>query len=381
MANDNIDKGRFDVFYENASRGIFYQLTIATLLTFILWHNHIPPAICLGWLGIIIFLNAIRVLLLKVFHHTKLYQRRPGLTLLSFILILFILGVTWGMPYLFLLTHPSAMPERLVVLILGGMAIGGIPSLAPYLSVYLAYVLPMLLPIILRHTLLFDFDHTIFSSMLIIFLAMLVFTALHFHKLMMRTLSLDKKQGELVRELSRSNEQLKSAYIEIKKISRTDYLTGLANRLFFDETLEIEWKRAIREKTELSLLLIDIDNFKVMNDSFGHPEGDRYLKTIATLLLTAARRPGDFLARIGGDEFAIILPNTTLKNAAIIAENLRNSIFEYNQKNYENKNLSICIGLSNNAMNSSTEMLVCAADKYLYEAKSRGKNQVFSAQS
>jgi diguanylate cyclase (GGDEF)-like protein len=250
-------------------------------------------------------------------------------------------------------------------------AIGAIPSMAPYLPVYLGYILPMLLPVVIVNYLKFSVEHSIFATMAFLFIVMLIITATHFRKLMMKTITLDKKLQELVDQLSISIE-------EIKKISRTDPLTELPNRRSFDETLSTEWRRSARDKNELSLLLIDIDNFKVINDGFGHPEGDEYLKAAAKIMLSTLSRASDFLARIGGDEFAIILSNTPLSNALIIAENLRQIINEYNKKSYPDKNISISIGLSSNATQGSLQPLITDADRCLYKAKSLGKNRVIS---
>ncbi len=378
MANEDVEKSPYTIFYDNAPRGIAFQLLIAITISLIFLHNKVPLFSCFVWLGIIMAFNAIRIFFLITFYKKKRYQTHPRLTILIFSLIMLILGITWGSAYLFLWPDAQGMREGLVILTLGGMSIGAIPSLAPYLIVYLAYVLPMLTPVVFMYYMKFDFDYTLFSTMIVAFIAMVVMTAVHFQKLVLRTISLDQNQRNLLNQLSRSNKELISAYNEIKKLSRTDSLTDLPNRRFFDETLNREWARAMREKAELSLLLIDVDNFKVINDDLGHPEGDKYLRDISLIMKMAIKRPSDFLSRIGGDEFAVILTNTPLNNAHVVAENMRNSICEYNQKIYPEKNLSISIGLSSNLKQVNVQALINGADKCLYEAKSKGKNRVFS---
>lgn len=378
MLEQNLENGHFQVMHKNAARGIGFQFFIALLLGLIFLYHDLPLRELLTWLGLLLILNALRVGALFYFNQHEQLQKRNHLILTVFILLLFSIGLTWGAALFYLFPHTQGMRESLVVLTLGGMALGAIPSLAPYMSIYLAYILPMLTPILIANLFKFSTDYSIFSGMILTFMIMLVITALHFRNLMMRTLSFDQKEHELVTQLSHSNAQLKLAYQKIKKISRTDPLTGLANRRFFDEILTIEWARAEREKHPLSLLFIDVDNFKIINDEFGHPEGDKYLKKLALLMQAQMRRPGDFIARIGGDEFAVILSNTPISKAKMVAENIKNAVSLYNEKNHPKKNLGLSLGLSSNAQHISTRALIGAADRYLYEAKNRGKNQVYS---
>ena len=112
----------------------------------------------------------------------------------------------------------------------------------------------------------------------------------------------------------------------IERLNLVDSLTGLSNRRSFDRHLELEWKRAVREKKPLSLLTIDIDKFKAYNDAYGHVQGDEMLKAVAVALMKSARRPADMSARISGAEFAVLLPDTSWESALFIAESIRKTI-------------------------------------------------------
>ena len=125
-----------------------------------------------------------------------------------------------------------------------------------------------------------------------------------------------------MREIS----ERKRLEFELERLARSDGLTGLANRRAFDETLEREWRRAMREGTELSLLLIDADHFKSFNDANGHQVGDDCLRTLAGTMRDTFRRAGDLAARYGGEEFCAILPRTGQAEAAKMAEELRRAI-------------------------------------------------------
>ena len=114
----------------------------------------------------------------------------------------------------------------------------------------------------------------------------------------------------------------KMAQITLEQLATRDGLTGLANRRCFDDTLHAEWARAMRQKQPLSLLMVDVDNFKAYNDANGHLGGDECLKRIASAV-ASEMRANDLVARYGGEEFAVILPNQSLKGAAIVAERIR----------------------------------------------------------
>jgi len=126
--------------------------------------------------------------------------------------------------------------------------------------------------------------------------------------------------------MARVNTQLRVKQLsdELRHAAATDGLTGLANRRFFDEYLAREWRRAGRSGDPLSLLMIDVDHFKLFNDQYGHPRGDACLLKVAEVLTGACRRPADFVARYGGEEFAILLPQTPRAGAQSVAARILN---------------------------------------------------------
>ena len=122
--------------------------------------------------------------------------------------------------------------------------------------------------------------------------------------------------------------QLRNMNDQLEALSQRDSLTHLYNRQTFNELAEQQWGLAKRQQTPLSIIMLDIDNFKLFNDTYGHPAGDECLKKIATAILTALRRPTDILARYGGEEFIALLPNTDLEGATLVSENICRTIFE-----------------------------------------------------
>jgi diguanylate cyclase (GGDEF)-like protein len=176
-------------------------------------------------------------------------------------------------------------------------------------------------------------------------------------------------------------------HLELKKhrdiledLSTLDGLTGIPNRRKFDEYLNVEWRRAVRDSYPLSLIMIDIDYFKLFNDNYGHGQGDDCLKKVANALSMSARRPADFIARYGGEEFSGILPNTSIENASVFTELLRHNIEKLNiphDFSPTHNKVTISIGCATviPTVNKSYELLITSADNALYKAKSDGRNK------
>lgn len=171
----------------------------------------------------------------------------------------------------------------------------------------------------------------------------------------------------------------------MEKLSATDPLTGLANRRTFDETLEIEWTRAVRARAPLSLLMADIDAFKEVNDRRGHQAGDACLKLVAAELAACARRPGDVVARYGGEEFAVILPATDTQGAEELADAMRRRIENLHipcENGGGDQRITLSVGVATSYARldgASPAELLEAADRALYEAKRAGRNRVLVA--
>ncbi len=183
---------------------------------------------------------------------------------------------------------------------------------------------------------------------------------------------------------ARMEAELRCANEELLAMSETDGLTNLANRRKFDLAYESEWERALRLQQPMSVVLMDVDDFKQYNDRFGHQVGDACLRTLAHVLREHARRPMDVAARYGGEEFALILPGMTGAEAALLAEEVRR-VFELTGIEHEVVGRGNVVTLSAGvaslvpARNASRYDLLSAADAALYAAKASGKNVVVLA--
>lgn len=177
--------------------------------------------------------------------------------------------------------------------------------------------------------------------------------------------------------------KLKSDLLE--KLTNTDALTNIPNRRKLDEFLHLEWNHARRNSSELSVIFTDIDYFKQYNDFYGHQAGDNCLITIARILRTSLDRSTDFVARYGGEEFVVVLPQTTMSAAQMIAKRIQKNLELANLPHQESilphKKVSLSMGIASTIPknNMQPEDLVKAADEALYQAKTKGRNQIVIA--
>ncbi len=182
---------------------------------------------------------------------------------------------------------------------------------------------------------------------------------------------------ELTKKLEVANQQL-------QELASLDGLTGVANRRRFDEYLDQEWRRMAREQKPLSLILCDIDFFKLYNDTYGHQKGDDCLKQVAQVIEQTIKRPADLVARYGGEEFAIILPNTELTGAVQLAETINAALkaksIEH-QTSQVNKYVTLSLGVATLIPDSDLveETLIALADRALYQAKLEGRDRLIFA--
>lgn len=188
-----------------------------------------------------------------------------------------------------------------------------------------------------------------------------------------------KINEDLDRRVRERTDELRTANTRLQELSTTDSLTGLRNRRYFDEMLQNEYKRAFREKLPLAVLLFDIDHFKKLNDSFGHPFGDLCLVEAAKLVRAGIRRPPDIAARYGGEEFVVLLPQTNLEGAIVVANSICLAFSAKSIEDGEHRvSITVSIGVACTIPQERDghEKLLKDADKRLYQAKRNGRNRV-----
>jgi len=267
-------------------------------------------------------------------------------------------GVLWGAAGG--LFYVPDQPEHglFLALLIVGMCAAATASLSYHRIAYPVFLLPAITPIML---------HLISDEKLT---ANAVGFVIPFYFTLLYLLSREIYRTAHESILGRINSQYQAMF---------DHLTGVANRRGFEQAMDREWYRAMRDKHVLSLVIADIDNFKLCNDTHGHEAGDRVLKSVAALLERHIRRGADLVARIGGEEFAIILPDTDLTGALALAESIRVDVRKLaNSYHREIPEVTMSFGVSSLVPDSSLDagLLFSRADAAVYKAKRKGKDRV-----
>jgi len=188
-----------------------------------------------------------------------------------------------------------------------------------------------------------------------------------------------KQVRSLVKMADMMQGQLSALSSKLEGLSNIDELTGLSNRRFLNETYQKEWCSAVRSQTTLGFLMIDIDYFKMYNDTFGHIQGDWCLQEIAHTIKQSVKRPRDFVARFGGEEFVVLLPDTALSGCSCAAERILSDVRSLSiPASLVNSNGKVTVSIGMGALipnkNMESDILLHMADQALYRAKNDGRN-------
>ena len=342
--------------YGQALPSLAGNLAIA-LLTTILFYNKGPHEILLTWFAAISIINLARGALAWHYNKTHIPRAKARTWMNYFLIGILISGATWGSTCFLFKEALQYEQFYFLAFILGGLAGGAAPILASVRYAYSLFLLPTMVPVVLILLGKGDVTSQTMAGMFAVFILIMLMTASRIHR------------------LTRDASELR---IELERLAHIDQLTGIANRRAFDINLQQEWSRSHREGKQLSLILVDIDHFKPFNDNLGHQAGDMALKKVARILATEARRPGDIAARLGGEEFGLLLPGTNLEGAYDIAEHLRKQTLRQEIAHPDSvlEHLTISLGIScaEPKTDELPSTLISEADAALYEAKTDGRN-------
>jgi diguanylate cyclase len=193
--------------------------------------------------------------------------------------------------------------------------------------------------------------------------------------------SLERRVQERTQELDEALLRLSQANEKLKDLSHIDGLTAINNRAYFNEQFEFEWQRAMRVRSPVGLLMIDVDHFKRFNDTYGHLGGDACLKVVAQTIQQAIKRPADRCYRYGGEEFSALLPHTDMEGSIYIAETICRAV-EALDFRIDGKRIPVTISIGVSSIiperDFACEALISYADQALYQAKRNGRNRVES---
>ncbi len=349
---------------------LIVNLAIGFILAAVLW-NAVPTPVLLAWSGLLVVVTGARYLSLRAFRHAApRSESDQALWTKYFLAGACAAGMVWGLSGI-LLFDPGSFPHQVVLaFVLGGMMAGAVPLLSSVRHAYGCFAIPVMVPISIRMMWEGDQIHFVMGLMMVIFGLAMLATSIQVRRLFRDT-------EKLRRELYSSIEVEQA----LEYLVRLDSLTGIPNRRLFEEELSKEWARAKRDHAPLSLIMVDIDHFKEYNDHYGHPAGDLCLVEVAQAMHHALSRPGDVVARIGGEEFAFLLPQTDLSGAIAVAEQIRERILALNLPHDASpvaRHVTLSFGVSSSelASVSSPAELIRTSDIALYEAKRCGRNQI-----
>ncbi|WP_316368287.1 GGDEF domain-containing protein [Candidatus Thiodiazotropha sp. CDECU1] len=378
---------RVQYLYQGGLRAVSFNIINASLLLGVYWFQ-LPLTQLVIWFIVLTLISVARIshISLSLEKEWKISKNRQKLHV--FRIGALVTGATWGAGFIFLSPGLNDTYTLLFLFTLAGMCSGALSSMASDRLTYLFYILPMLIPAMLITVLQGNLLSLVMTVMLILFTIMLAVS----HKLAVKTfaegLEYRFEHEDLVKELlsannalTATNAELERAKEDLRELSLYDELTRVPNRRYFMQVLERETHRAKREQIPLSAIMIDVDEFKNYNDTYGHSKGDQCLRTIAEYLQNALQRSSDFFARYGGEEFVALLPNTTQENALIVAERMRMSIFnaELEHSGYAKGKVTVSAGIACCSAGhgwKSCQSLIDSADRSLYQAKQAGRNQV-----
>jgi len=380
--------------------------TVALVCAGALWWLHRQPLL-LPWLGLLC-LSAVGYLgMFYLPTSPAVAHTRPppgwGLGLLALVLLH---GSLWGAGGAMLLhAHAgevpglqagAALPRFGITLVLAAVTLTGGLCLAPQLALSLPFLLSATLPPALALMLALGGDTLDVVSILCLFLLLALVAVMSLYTYLRQNWQgITVAPAEYVEQLRHTLQSYRNdnatlrQQVEVSEqqaerlvaLSYEDALTGISNRRHFDNALGREWRRAIRSREPVALIMIDIDDFKPYNDHLGHPAGDACLQQVAGVLRHHTRRGGDLAARYGGEEFAVLLPGAGMEAACIIAERIREGVEQLRIEHPAAKaapvvTVSLGVAALVPMAGSDQQQLVQRADAALYRAKADGKNRL-----
>lgn len=293
-------------------------------------------------------------------------ERHSGLSLGLFLGGILLTAFVWGLGVAVFMFDPGELKIQLLMVVSAiGICSGGATAYSPYFLLAAGYNALIIWPVILAmavnaHNIPLAILFCIFTS----YMFLLSF----------------RSNSEYLTALD-NEALLERKTKDLEAISNVDALTGLYNRRYFDTAFEVAWQSAVRQKFPLTLLICDIDYFKQINDKFGHPAGDEYLRTLSHHLGLAFKRQNDIVARYGGEEFIILLTNVTQEKAKGMAEAFRRTM-EKTRLRFEGHHIQATVSIGMTGLIPETgidrDIMISRADEMLYKAKAGGRNQVLA---
>lgn len=354
-------------------------LGILTAIISVIMFWKVADHVMLGlWLGVHVVVSLIRLAATVKFTRSNIVEYRALERWGRFYVAgTFISGLIWGSLSLFFNPAWPTAYQVTLIMIYTGIIAGAFNTNSSLFVAFPVFYLPptgFLIYMMLRQPVEGFF---VIASLFMIYTVLMYISALKFHNRLAHSLEVRFENERLAEQLAQSNQKL-------MYLADMDELTGIANRRSMDRCLRSEWNRLFRARKPLSLLFIDLDFFKQYNDTYGHDGGDQCLIQVAKILHNHSQRSNDMAARFGGEEFAVILPETSEEDALKIAETILadlESLQIPHSGSEVAKHVTLSVGVATMIPNQpdSDDFLRLSADRALYQAKKMGRKQVVKA--
>lgn len=294
-------------------------------------------------------------------------------------------GTGWCLGGFIVGMYLDVINQLIILLVLIGVCAAAVPMLGVLQDVMLGFQVPAVMPYLAWLAYNLDGKAIILTLVLIIYMTGVIISMKRVESNISKGFKIQYRMEKMTDYLYESNQELLNENEKLEHMSFEDSLTQLYNRRYFEMHLEKEWKRAVRQKIKLTLIVIDIDYFKLFNDTYGHAGGDNCLKSIAENLKQSLQRPCDIIARIGGEEFVALLPDIDEKGALTVAQSMQAnlkkvSVIHATSPVSDHVTVSIGIASAYSHEVGSSLSLFKVADKALYKAKIKGRNQIVTGE-
>ncbi len=336
----------------------------------------------IGWVCAVYVVTGLRIWLTRRCQskiHRQGYNHRLAL---KYCFTIALSGLAWGAVSFMITADAPPMTVILIVTAIQAMVMGGVVTLATFIPAFFAFCIPAILPLIYSFSIADNVHDKVIATYIAIFLLLMIAIAYRFNRSLRNAQRISFENADLIASLQAANEKILVQNKELDHVAHHDLLTGLPNRML----LALRMQQAIEigrlRNARIAVLYLDLDGFKAINDRLGHDAGDAALCAV-TQRLTVAIRGADILARVGGDEFVILLSDLD-KHGELAVEMVAKKCLAVFEQPFviqgELCRLGASIGLAICAAEDTPETLLTAADKAMYQAKLLGDGHVFWAQ-
>lgn len=375
--NQWVYREKIKMLYGNFRQSWMLSLMVSALLAYLSVDSGSLTTGIIWWL-VFAFIILLRHLLVQRFFKSDIPLGQYRLWCKRFFLLAMLSGIAWAAGGFLIGSELDQVGHVFVLIIMIGVAGGSIPLLGVHMPTMLAFQIPTALPYLAWVAIHLEDRGGVLITIGALFMLSVTITMKRLEKSVFENLRLKYEMEHVAEQLKDSNQKL-------EQLSLLDPLTQLNNRRYFDMQMDKEWKRALRHQEVISLLMIDIDYFKLYNDRYGHDAGDKCLRSVATILKAALHRPTDIMARLGGEEFVALLPSVDQQGAEKIARVMRTLLWQAgiaHEASPVSDYVTMSIGVASVIPQSDTAplCLLKVADMALYQAKNKGRDRIVTGE-